>query len=87
LVEVVRGGFIHGVLLPVNPPSGGLLQVVITTAPLSKTKPSAQMAFVLESMEAEAKKGADCFEKILESIDLLFSKMESQDATHARMFA
>jgi hypothetical protein len=37
------------------------------------------MQFVLETMEAEAKKGIDQLDKMHESIDLPFSKLESQD--------
>jgi hypothetical protein len=45
------------------------------------------MRLVLEAMESEVKKGIEWLVKMQESIDLLFSKMESQDVMQTQMVA
>jgi hypothetical protein len=51
---------------------------VVTTAPISKVKvkPSLQTQFMLDAMEVKAKE-SEKWEKMQESIDLIFTKLDS----------
>jgi hypothetical protein len=60
---------------------------VTTTAPKSKAcvKPSQQTQFVLDALDSTEKREDQRWEKMQESIDLLFSKLEAQEETQGQM--
>ena len=52
-----------------------LVQVRVATAPPKDPKPSAQTKIVLEAMEATHQKDADRWDEVMESLDLLFTRV------------
>jgi hypothetical protein len=52
----------------------------------AKSKPSQQTSFVLDAMATESKEG-ERWEKVHESIDLLYAKMEAQGKTQQQLAA
>jgi hypothetical protein len=60
---------------------------VITTVPKSKAhiKPSQQTQFILDAMAEADSKMMKWWEQVLESADLLFSKLEAQEAAQPQM--